>query len=218
MPAQQQASSDAAPRAMEHPQLKAYLVFSEALSPISQTSADRIVDILIRIVGVEGPVTGWRIHQVYRKCATVRESHDDFSRLLNRVISAAERKGAIVSENPLNESGNKPRTFRLPSQPSVVARELGTRTIDIVPSGEVLQYCRSVSAGQGLSENDLIERVGKLLRNRHLVSELREAVAAAKRIDARIAAPPARTSTGPIPRRSEGVCPSCFTIHAGECA
>ena len=107
--------------------------FSEALSPISQTPADRIIDNIVRIVGVEGPVTGWRIHQVYRKSAGSGESHDEFSRLINRAISAAERRQRIVSENPFNQTGNKPRTFRLPSQSSAVARELGPRTIDIVP-------------------------------------------------------------------------------------
>ncbi|KUI22643.1 helicase SNF2 [Mycobacterium sp. GA-1285] len=185
---QQQAShvsSSAVPRmtSPEPPTLKAYPVFSEALSPISQTPPDRIIDNVVRIVGVEGPVTGWRIHQVYRRCAPSRESHDEFSRLLNRAISAAERHQRIVSENPFGQTGNKPRTFRLPSQSSAVARELGPRTIDIVPPTEVLQYCRNVSAGQTLSENDLIERVDRLLRTRQVATELRKAIVAAQRLD-----------------------------------
>lgn len=151
--------------------LKPYPVFSGVLPPISQTSADGIVANLVRIVGVEGPVTGWRLHQVYRKCATGRESHDEFSRLLNRAISAAERSHRILSENPLNRSGNKPRTFRLRSQSFAVARELGPRTIDIVPPSEMQQYGRIVSAGQTLSTDELIERVGKLLHRKQAASE-----------------------------------------------
>jgi hypothetical protein len=206
------------------PALKAYPVFSEVLSPISQTPPDRIVDNVVRIVGVEGPVTGWRIHQVYRKAATGRESHDEFSRLLNRAISAAERRQRIVSENPFNQSGNKPRTFRLPSQSSAVARELGPRTIDIVPASEVLQYCRNVSAGQMLAESDLVDRVAKLLGAKQVPRELRNAVVAAQRLDAkardnrvpRHAGASADRPNGPGSRK--GVCPSCFTVHAGECA
>ncbi|WP_082691106.1 SNF2-related protein [Mycobacterium sp. GA-1199] len=200
---QQQAShvsSSAVPRmtSPEPPTLKEYPVFSEALSPISQTPPDRIIDNVVRIVDVEGPVTGWRIHQVYKRCASSGESHDEFSRLLNRAISAAERHQRIVSENPLGQTGNKPRTFRLPSQSSAVARELGPRTIDIVPPTEVLQYCRIASAGRTLSENDLIDRVSKLLRTRQVAAELRKAIVAAQRLDlqsgvSRIARP-ARTS------------------------
>ncbi|MGY1994733.1 SNF2-related protein, partial [Mycolicibacterium fortuitum] len=135
-------TSDARPQTSSSapPALQRYPVFSEPLSPISQTPADRVIDNIVRIVGAEGPLTGWRLHQVYRKCATGRESHDEFSRLLNRAISAAERQQRIVSENPLNQSGNKPRTFRLRNQSLTVARELGPRTIDIVPLREVQQY------------------------------------------------------------------------------
>lgn len=212
-PQESQVPTSAAPQASGsgHAILEPYPVFSEALSPISQTSADRIIDNIVRIVGVEGPVTGWRLHQVYRKCATGRESHDEFSHLLNRAISAAERRHRIVSENPLNQSGNKPRTFRLQNQSLAVARELGPRTIDIVPPNEVQQYCRTVSAGQSLSENELIERVGKLLRNRQVMSELQRAVVTAQRVDGKAA-------SGHFTRQSETVCPSCFTVHAGECA
>lgn len=212
-PQESQVPTSAAPQdsGSGHATLEPYLVFSEALSPISQTSADRIIDNIVRIVGVEGPLTGWRLHEVYRKCAAGRESHDEFSRLLNRAISAAERAKRIVSENPLSQSGNKPRTFRLPGEPSTVARELGPRTIDIVPPGEVVQFCRRVSAGQTLSENDLIERVGKLLRDGQVAAELRKAVVAAQRVDA-------KASSGHVTRQRETVCPSCYTVHAGECA
>ena len=203
-------TSDARPQPSSSapPALQAYPVFSEPLSPISQTPADRIIDNIVRIVGVEGPLTGWRLHQVYRKCATGRESHDEFSRLLNRAISAAERQQRIVSENPMNQSGNKPRTFRLRNQSSTVARELGPRTIDIVPPREVQQYCLTVSAGQSLSAGELVERVGRLLRNKQVMNELQKAVLAAQRID--------QKSAGT--RSGDAVCPSCFTIHAGECA
>lgn len=190
------------------PNLQPYPVFAERLPPISQTPADRIIDNIVRIVGTEGPLTGWRLHQVYRKCATGREPHDEFSRLLNRAISAAERHQRIVSENPLNQSGNKPRTFRLRNQSSTVARELGPRTIDIVPPSEVLQYCRKVSAGQSLSAGELAERVGRLLRNKQVMNDLQNAVLAANRIDLESAGA----------RSGDAVCPSCFTIHAGECA
>jgi len=199
--------------------LKPYPVFSQTLSPISQTPVAQIIENLVRIVSVEGPLTGWRIHQVYKKCAPGRESHDKFSRLLNRAISASERSQRIVAENPFNQTGNKPRTFRLPGQSSTVARELGPRTIDIVPPAEVVQYCHKAAAGEVLSDDELIKRVGRLLGRREPATELRNAVLAAKRLDARAAQRrSARPEpTPPVLTRSDKVCPSCFTIHSGEC-
>ena len=201
-------------------ELKPYPVFSQTLSPISQTSADQIIENVIRIVSVEGPVTGWRIHQVYKKCAPGHESQDEFSRLLNRAISAAERSQRIVSDNPFNQTGNKPRTFRLPGQSSTVGRELGPRTIDVVPPAEVVQYCRKAAAGEVLSDDEMIKRVGRLLGNREPATDLRNAVLAAKRLDARNAQGRSTRPepTPPVVTRSDNVCPSCFTIHAGECA
>jgi hypothetical protein len=186
----------------------------------SQTPADQMIENLVRIVSVEGPMTGWRIHQVYKKCAPGRESHDEFSRLLNRAISAGERSQRIVAENPFNQTGNKPRTFRLPGQSSTVARELGPRTVDVVPPAEVVQYCRKAAAGEALLDDEMIKRVGRLLGNREPATDLRNAVLAAKRLDAR-AAPgrsPRPEPAPPVVTRSDRVCPSCFTIHAGECA
>ncbi|OYN79552.1 DEAD/DEAH box helicase [Mycolicibacterium sphagni] len=163
--------------------LKPYKAFTQPLTPISQTSADRIIDNVVRIVDAEGPMTGWRIHQVYMKCAPGRESYDEFSRLLNRAISAAERRQLIISENPFNQTGNKPRTFRLSTQASTAARELGPRTLDIVPPHEVVQYCRKASGGRGsISDGELIKNVGNLLGNTQSATDLRKAVMAAKRL------------------------------------
>lgn len=160
-----------------------YPVFRQALPAISKTTTDRIIDNVVSIVSVEGPMTGWRIHRVYTECASSREPNDEFSRLLNRAISAAERSGLIVSENPLGRSGNKPITFRLPVQSSAIARELGPRTIDVVPPNEVVQYCRMVLVGEAsITEDALIDRVGRLFQNRLPPADLRRAVRGAKRI------------------------------------
>ena len=213
--------SDAPPRTngAASTDLKPYAVFSQSLSPVTQTPADQIVENVVRIVSVEGPMTGWRIHQVYKMCAQERESHDEFSRLLNRAISAAERTRRIVTENPFNQTGNKPRTFRLPAQSTAVARELGPRSIDIVPPAEMVQYCRNAATGEAPSDDELVRRVGRMLGIRQPTTDLRNAVLAAKRLNGRngqgrSARPAAEASAV---RRAESACPSCFTVHAGEC-
>lgn len=203
-------------------QLTSYTAFSERVPAISQTSDDRIVATVVRIVDAEGPLTGWRIHQVYRQCSAGQESSDEFSRLLNRAISAAERRRLIVSENPYNQSGNKPRTFRRPSQISSVARQLGPRTISSVPPAEVMQYCRTVSGGNAaLSDAELVKRVCTLLG----VSaglDVRDAVVAASRLLARNSRGKRETKAdrglgSASSRAGNGPCPQCFTTHAGEC-
>ncbi|MGF7122574.1 SNF2-related protein [Rhodococcus sp. BE178] len=177
------ANAEARTPTAESTDLMPYSAFLQALSPISKTASGSIIDNVVSIVSVEGPVTGWRIHQVYRECASGRGPIDEFSRILNRAISAAEQTGRIVSENPLGRSGNKPITFRLPTQSSAIARELGPRTIDVVPPNEVVQYCRIASEGEASISGDvLIDRVGRMLRNPMPPADLRRAVLAARRI------------------------------------
>ncbi|MEZ0383994.1 DEAD/DEAH box helicase [Mycobacterium sp. pW045] len=168
-----------------HPELLPYPVFSEVLPPVSEIPTNQVAGIVARIVLAEGPITGWRIHEVYKNCSTGRESRDEFSRLLNSAISAAERRKLIVAENPYNQTGNKPRTFRLSTQSSEIARELGPRTISVVPPTELAQYCRVVSASRPLSDGELLRRIAQLLGITLLTAEARNAILAAKRLAVR---------------------------------
>lgn len=186
--------SSAAPNS----ELKPYPVFAEKLRPISQTPADRVAENVARIVAVEGPVTGWRIHEIYKKSSGGRESHDVFSRLLNRAISAAERGRLIVSDNPFNQTGNKPRTFRLRNQPQAIVRQLGPRTIDIVPPVELAQYCREVANGEPLAEDEMLLRVAKLLGLNQVPPSDRNALLAAKRLLQRTTPNSSSAQTGAV--------------------
>lgn len=162
--------------------LRPYPVFAERLAPISRDSEAHVVKHVVEIVRVEGPLTGWRIHQVYWKCLDQSESHDDFARLLNRAISAAERRGLVVSENPLNQSGNKPRTFRLPSQAPALVRELGPRTLGVVPPRELKLLWAEVDRDESMSNEDVFALIGKKLQIPQLSAADRSALGAARRL------------------------------------
>lgn len=171
------------PRLTTSDLLAPYVAFTGALPAITTTSADAITANVVEIVSVEGPVTGWRIHQTYTERVRRSRSREELSRLVNRAISDAERRGLIVSDNPLGLSGNKPVTFRLPEQPWVRARELGPRTIDVVPVREVAEYCRLVSTGElSLFEDELVRRVAALTRSRQQSHVVRRVVQAVRRI------------------------------------
>lgn len=163
--------------------LSPYPHFRGPLPGIAASSANEIAANVVQIVSTEGPVTGWRIHRVYEECVASRRSSDELSRLVNRAISDAGRQGLIVSENPLGQSGNKPLTFRLPDQLPAPARELGPRTIDVVPISEVAEYCRIVLSGQSdLPEDEIVGRVAALIGKRQLPGALHRAVRAARQM------------------------------------
>ncbi|ADU01204.1 DEAD/DEAH box helicase [Mycolicibacterium gilvum] len=164
--------------------LAPYPVFDDRLAPISQTSPEQIMQNVVRIVAQEGPVTGWRVHQVYSACSAGSHTHEEFSRSLNRAISAAEKRGLIVSDNPLKRTGNKPRTFRLPTQSAANVRQLGPRTLDIVPPNEVRLLCDQVVGGKPLPDEEIFARIARKLKLEALSAVDRDAIVAACRLTA----------------------------------
>jgi hypothetical protein len=139
--------------------LRSYVAFDEPLPAIHESSSSDIAANVVRIVAIEGPVLGHRLHQAYRDAYGGKRVGKEIARVLNRAISLAVRRGQIVADNPLNESGVKPKTYRLPTQPEVVPRELGPRTLELVPPAELAHHLAELSADDTLSEEQLFRAV-----------------------------------------------------------
>jgi len=140
--------------------LHSYVAFDERLPPVNQSSLSEIEAHVVRIVAAEGPLLGQRIHNAYRDAYGGQRVGKEIARMLNRAISLAERHGHIVSDNPLNDAGLKPRSFRLPSQPQILPRELGPRSLDLVPPSELAHHLADLSVDGDLqSEEELFRGV-----------------------------------------------------------
>jgi len=135
-------------------------VFDERLAALGDGGLSVITANVVRIVAVEGPVLGDRLQQAYVKASGGQKVGKGIARVLNQAITGAERRGEIVSDNPLNESGVKPKTFRLPSQPPVIPRELGPRSLSLVPPAELARHLAELSAGEEVrTEEELFRAV-----------------------------------------------------------
>src|SRR6185312_2258413 len=141
-----------------------YFVFTEQLPSIPESRLNDVVANVVRIVEVEGPVLGHRVHQAYREAYGGQRIGRDIARHINHAISLAERRGHIVSSNPLNDRDIRGRTLRLPSQPEVQLRELGPRPLDMVPAAELAHHLAEFWAGDEiLLEDDLFRAVLEVL-------------------------------------------------------
>ena len=130
-----------------------YTVFSGTFPPLSETPADKVIENIICIVEVEGPLTGYRIHAAYLEASGDWESRAN-AKLLNQSISRAESQGLILVDNPLGAEGITTRTFRLPGQPAVIRREQGPRSLTQVPPAELgSQDARAVETSTSPSTN-----------------------------------------------------------------
>lgn len=164
-------------------ELQPYTSFDEPLRPIADTTAAALLANIVRIVAVEGPILGHRLHQVYVKAAGGRRVGREIARTLNRAIMTAERRKEIVSDNPLRQTGVKPKTFSLPSQEQVVPRELGPRALEDVPPAELAHHLNTVSAEAGeLTEEELFRGVLDLLGLKRLTENAKALLRAARNV------------------------------------
>jgi very-short-patch-repair endonuclease len=160
--------------------LQPYVAFSESLPPVQETPLAEIVANMVRIVAAEGPVLGHRLHQAYRDAYGGQRVGKEIARFFNHAISIAERREHIVSDNPLKESGTTPKTFRLPAQPVVLTRELGPRTLELVPPAELAHHLAELSARDDLrSEEELFRAVLDLLGLKRMTDNVKSVLRSA---------------------------------------
>jgi very-short-patch-repair endonuclease len=146
--------------------LPAYPAFQGDLVPALTATRAELVDALRNIVAVEGPVLGSRMHSAYVLASGQRQVGRQIAHALNAAISYAVRKGILIADNPLGQAGVKPRTYRLPGQDAVTARQLGPRTLDQVPPMELAWLLREAATVSGWDSmepliRDVLHRLGR---------------------------------------------------------
>ena len=118
-------------------QLPNYEIFTGTLTPASTATPSELLTGILEIVGLEGPIVGHRLHEVYIKASGGQRVGRESSRILNSTISKAVATKQLVADNPLEGSGMKPKTFRLPNQPEVRLRHVGPRSLEHIPPTEL---------------------------------------------------------------------------------
>ncbi|WP_017975243.1 AAA domain-containing protein [Actinopolyspora halophila] len=97
---------------------------------------EQLAEGMREIVAVEGPVLGDRLGKLYARAYGGRRTKE-ITKALHAAISTAVQEGVLVQDTPLEESGIKDRTFRLPEQPPVHVRTAGQRSIEEIPPAEL---------------------------------------------------------------------------------
>lgn len=135
-----------------------YEEFRGDASPALQTSPHQLVQELVAIVAVEGPVLGARLHQSHVRAAGGARVGRQIAHALNAAITSAKKRGLLMDDNPLSDRGVKPMTYRLPSHPLTIVRELGPRSLEQVPPRELAAVMRKVATKTGWGEEHEVFR------------------------------------------------------------
>ena len=108
-------------------------------------SVDQLVDALVEIVLVEGPVLAERAYRLLMRAAGFQRLTKVAKHPLNRAAHAAARRGLIIEELPPGHRGQSIRVLRAPGTAPVLTRERGPREFDEVPDSELTAAIRQIS-------------------------------------------------------------------------
>ncbi|CAM3907402.1 AAA domain-containing protein [Kibdelosporangium persicum] len=159
--------------------LAEYRQFDGTVIQVAEASRRELLEGLMRLVEAEGPVLGSRLHTAYVRASGAIRVTKPIASELNKAIAQAVREGRLVEDNPLGESGVKPRTYRLPEQPEVRTRHLGPRSFDEVPPKELAALLDHVAERDGNTGVEASQRaVLELLGLKRLTDNVKNRFAA----------------------------------------
>ncbi|MQY18086.1 AAA domain-containing protein [Nocardia macrotermitis] len=137
--------------------IEPYSAFTELLAPPVDAGLDHVAEDLLRVVQVEGPVSGARIRAMYlrgtdgaARAATV----DRVAAALRHAVDA-ER---LLDEDPLELGDENRLTYRVPGQQLSRPRTLGARQIDQVPARELAEIMAHRAAELGWRDRAALMR------------------------------------------------------------
>lgn len=137
-----------------------YRNFKGSTIPALSASKRQIIESLVEILEVEGPMVGIRLQTVYAKSSGQR-----LGRLIAGELESALRKavrdGLILESRPRGEKFVKARTFSLPDQLKCRRRTAGDRDIEEIPIIELATMLNDqlVLAGMEIPDKDIYRSV-----------------------------------------------------------
>src|SRR5690606_19660322 len=124
------------------PRLEPYHAFFGRLAPMDARYSEDIVDGVVEIVAVEGPVVASRVRRAYAQSAGERRANARKAKLLDHALVLACRRARIHEVKAPADSG-LPSAYAITDQ-SAKPRVLGPRTLEEVPIQELVGVVRLV--------------------------------------------------------------------------
>lgn len=168
------ASTSVAIPLADNERLAPYVAFAGSLPAVQSSSTNDIVEGLLSITRVEGPLVGQRLLSAYVTASGGQRLGRDVKTRLNDALARAVRSGHLVSSRPLGETRLIERTYRLPTQREVNLRDLGPRSLGLVPPQELAGLIDLVGSGSPMHEEVLFRRVLGALGRQVLTQVARE--------------------------------------------
>ena len=113
---------------------------------------EQVIHGMDQIIAAEGPVMASRVFHIFSKAGGLSRIYEETRRSFIHALQGALDKGIFIAEQEASED-SATWILRLPSQPLVRIRTLGSRTLHEVPATELAEFMLEFRV-----ENELISR------------------------------------------------------------
>lgn len=140
---------EAAPRRVT---LESYTAWDEhPVGDPRSTPRASIMETMLEIVGVEGPMTASRAYSLYNRASGGRKLTSVARAPLSSSVYwlAQERKVVLVRKDDIPWQDDD--VVRMPDSPAVRVREMGPRALEEVPLDEIAEFVRRLRTARGIS-------------------------------------------------------------------
>lgn len=117
-----------------------------------------LIDALLEVVEVEGPILAERAYRIIVRAAGFRRVTRGVRSALNRAAAEAMRMGKLAEDPQTASAGQADCVLRLPNTPSVVPRERGARLFEEIPDSEVVEVMKTLVARRPRATSDQLKR------------------------------------------------------------
>jgi hypothetical protein len=122
------------------------------------TPRPRIMEALLEIVAVEGPMTATRAYALYNRAAGGRKLTSIARAPLSSAVYWLAREQRVVLTRRDEIPWQDDDLVRTPETPAVHVRELGPRTLEEVPLDEIAELMRRLRAAHGTTGPEALKR------------------------------------------------------------
>jgi hypothetical protein len=138
--------------------LPEYTAFAGTLPSTAASSPQEVLEGLVQIASVEGPLTARRLFRAYVLASGGQKVGKLIRRDLEQGLSLGETQRVLATDRPLGETDVADWTVRLPVQPAFELRRRGPREFQDIPPGELAAHLAATAKACPNADFDHIAR------------------------------------------------------------
>lgn len=139
------------------------------------TSLSELIDVLIEIVSIEGPMICRRAYSLYNRAAGNSRLGRQIVHIMNRAMYRAVKLGRVVQNDEQKRGGQMNQVVRVAGSPELNVRERGPRALEEIPPSEIAAVReRLLQCDPELQEEELIRQLAAVYGIRRLTAQIRK--------------------------------------------